>query len=60
MSYEPAYAEMLQQNEQLRQALKEAIAAVKLFHGPGWELYRDHSPEMKRWKALLPPQDRDV
>lgn len=37
----------------LRSALREAIGAIEIFHGPGWELYRDHSPEMKRWKALL-------
>lgn len=37
----------------LREALKEAIAAIQVFHGPGWEIYRDCSPEMKRWKALL-------
>jgi hypothetical protein len=37
----------------LREALKEAIGAIQVFHGPGWEIYRDHSPEMKRWRALL-------
>jgi hypothetical protein len=40
--------------DELRAALKEAIDAIELFHGrPGWELYRDHSPEMKRWRKLL-------
>jgi len=39
--------------DELRVVLKEAIDAIEVFHGPGWELYRDHSPEMKRWKALL-------
>lgn len=35
-------------------ALEEAIAAVRVFHGPAeWETYRDHSPEMKRWTALI-------
>lgn len=42
--------------EALREALKEAIGAIKVFHGPGWEIYRDHSPEMKRWNALLAAQ----
>jgi len=37
----------------LLEALKEAIDAIRVFHGPGWEIYRDHSPEMKRWKALV-------
>jgi hypothetical protein len=38
----------------LEEALREAIDAIQLFHGlAGWELYRDHSPEMKRWRAAL-------
>jgi hypothetical protein len=40
-------------NVTLREALREAIDAIGVFHGPGWEIYRDHSPEMKRWKAAL-------
>lgn len=35
-------------------ALEEAIEAVRVLHGPAdWETYRDHSPEMKRWTALI-------
>ena len=38
----------------LRDALRSAIEAVRVFHGPvEWETYRDHSPEMKRWQAAL-------
>jgi hypothetical protein len=34
-------------------ALVEAMAAVQVFHGPSWHLYRDHAPEMERWRGLL-------
>lgn len=35
-------------------ALKEAMDAVKTFHGPEcWEIYEQHSPEMNRWRAAL-------
>lgn len=28
--------------------------AIKVFHGPiEWETYRDRSPEMKRWRAVI-------
>jgi hypothetical protein len=38
----------------LAKALVEAMAAVRVFHGPvGWDLYRDFSPEMERWRGLL-------
>jgi hypothetical protein len=39
---------------ELLEALQDAIAAVRVFHGPvAWETYRDHSPEMKRWRAAI-------
>lgn len=38
----------------LLDALVEVMDAVKVFHGPvEWETYRDHSPEMKRWRAAI-------
>ena len=38
----------------LLEALREAVAAVKVFHGPvAWDIYEENAPEMKRWKALL-------
>ncbi len=42
----------------LEQALREAIKALHVFHGePGWESYAKGSPEMKRWRALIPQCD---
>jgi len=39
---------------ELAAALQEAVDAVRVFHGPvGWETYRDHSPEMQRWRAAI-------
>lgn len=39
---------------QLGEQLVEAMDTVQVFHGrPGWELYRDHSPEMDRWRTTL-------
>lgn len=41
-------------NAELLAALQEAIDAVKTFHGPDcWDIYEQHSPEMKRWTALI-------
>ncbi len=38
----------------LKQALREAIKALRVFHGePGWDSWDKGSPEMKRWRALL-------
>jgi hypothetical protein len=45
---------------QLRGYLKEAIDAIQVFHGPGWEIYRDHSPEMRRWKDALKAAHAEV
>lgn len=42
-----------EQITELRKCLMEAIEAIQVFHGPGWEIYRDHSPEMRRWRAAL-------
>jgi hypothetical protein len=38
---------------QLEAALVEAMQTIQIFHGPGWDLFRDHSPEMARWRSLL-------
>lgn len=39
---------------ELANCLKECMSAVEVFHGPvAWDIYRDHSPEMKRWRAAL-------
>jgi hypothetical protein len=38
----------------LLEALREAMSAVRVFHGPvDWEIYRDRSPEMQRWRAAI-------
>lgn len=48
------HREVKQQRDELLAALKEAIDAVRVFHGPeGWETYREHSPEMKRWSDII-------
>ncbi len=39
---------------ELLDALRDAMQAVEVFHGPiAWEVFRDHSPEMKRWRAAI-------
>jgi hypothetical protein len=38
---------------ELEAALVEAMQTIQIFHGPGWDLFRDHSPEMARWRSLL-------
>lgn len=45
----------------LERALHEAIDIIREWHGPdSWEIYYEHSPEMKRLRAALfpswPPQ----
>jgi hypothetical protein len=36
------------------QALKEAMQAVKTFHGSAaWEIYERKAPEWQRWKRIL-------
>lgn len=40
--------------EQLERALRDALEAVKVFHGPAqWDTYWNQSPEMKRARAAL-------
>lgn len=42
------------QRAELAACLKECMSAVAIFHGPvAWDIFRDHSPEMKRWRAAL-------
>lgn len=37
---------------ELRAALLEAIECIKVWHGPvSWDIYYNHSPEMKRIRA---------
>lgn len=39
---------------QLLVALKEAVEVIRSWHGPvAWDIYRDHSPEMKRITAAI-------
>ena len=43
---------------ELEGALGEAMDTVEIFHGPtAWDIYRDKSPEMIRWRELLPVRD---
>lgn len=38
----------------LLEALREAMEALKTFHGPDcWDIYEKNSPEMKRWRAAI-------
>lgn len=49
-----ANARLIAAAPELLAALQEAIDAVHTFHGPvAWETYRDHSPEMKRWRDAI-------
>ena len=53
-------AELRQREKVLVEALEEAIRLIEFFHGPeAWELYAEHSPEMKRLTAALTPGDND-
>lgn len=51
------FRDHLQAREHVRrlaEELEECMATVAMFHGPaGLALYTQHSPEMKRWRALL-------
>lgn len=39
---------------ELLSALREALDAVKTFHGPDcWDIYEANAPEMKRWRAAI-------
>jgi hypothetical protein len=39
---------------ELREALKEAMDAVRTFHGkPAWEIYENRAPEWQRWLRVL-------
>jgi hypothetical protein len=41
-------------DRELKEALKEAVEIIKIFHGePAWEIYYNCSPEMKRIRAIL-------
>lgn len=46
---EDANAALEAENKKLREALMEAIATIRTWHGsPGWEIYKTSSPEMKQ------------
>ena len=45
----------------LREGLREAMSAVRIFHGEcGWDIYESNAPEWKRWTALLAEGDGDA
>ncbi|MCM3565942.1 hypothetical protein [Hydrogenophaga intermedia] len=49
-----ANARLMAAAPELLDALREAMQAVEAFHGPDhWDVYRDHSPEMKRWRDVI-------
>lgn len=49
-----AKAELAAAAPQLLEALRDAIDAVKVFHGPdAWDIYWQHSPECKRWRDAI-------
>ncbi len=49
-----ANARLIAAAPELLDALRDAMQAVEVFHGPiAWEVFRDHSPEMKRWRAAI-------
>lgn len=49
-----ADARLIAAAPELLEALQDAIAAVKVFHGPvAWDTYWNHSPECKRWRAAI-------
>ena len=54
-------ADLADMAEGLLVALQEAIGAVKTFHGPDcWDIYEQHSPEMKRWRAAIAKATRST
>ncbi|HEX3163584.1 MAG TPA: hypothetical protein VHQ92_13485 [Pseudolabrys sp.] len=49
-----ANARLMAAAPELLVALQEAMEVVKVFHGlDAWEIYRDKSPEMIRWRTLI-------
>ena len=55
-------SELLQQRDELREALGSAIKIIRCSHGIGmledeeraiWEIYSNHAPEMKKLKAAI-------
>ena len=49
-----ANARMFAAAPELLEALRDAIDAVKIFRGPeAWDIYWEHSPECKRWRAAI-------
>lgn len=52
--YFEANARLISSAPDLLEALRDAIDAVKVFHGPeAWDIYWEHSPECKRWRAAI-------
>lgn len=47
------------ERDQLREACREAIDIIHIWHGEGeeWDIYYEHSPEMKRLRAALSGQE---
>ena len=56
-------SELLQQRDELREALKDAIGIIRTWHGMGvideakeadmWRIYSSHAPEMKKLIAAI-------
>lgn len=46
--------ELQEEVKRLRDALERTALVVKDWHGPeAWEIYRDHSPEMKPYREAV-------
>lgn len=49
-----ATARLIAAAPDLLAALEDAIEAVRTFHGQeAWDIYWQHSPECKRWRAAI-------
>ncbi len=61
------YDELLQQRDELREALRGAIGIIRTWHGIGiideakeadmWRIYSSHAPEMKKLIAAIKNTD---
>ena len=46
--------ETARQRDRLWGALEEAVRTIRALHGePGWDIYKDNAPEMKRIQAAI-------
>lgn len=57
--YHSNYAALEQGYRQMREALRIARAAIKIFHGPtAWDIYEHGAPEMKQIAVALECADK--